>query len=149
MQGQELRDEIARMLKALRKAGYENRYLARHKYFTSYKCDNAQDALAWAIYDNQVTVKELKDFLNEVPDDLLVDFWYDEDYGSTTISFNTEVKISDENWYNKINELHRQLLIKNKQQEKELQLEPIRKKILNKEELTEKELDFLFNKGIN
>ena len=146
MQGQELRDEIARMLKALRKAGYKNHQLIRHKYFTSYKCDNAQDALAWAIYDNQVTAKELKAFLNEVPDDLLVDFWYDEDYGSTTISFNSEVKVADETWYNNVNEVYKHLLTIQKQQEKELQLEPIRKKVLNKEELTEKELDFLFNK---
>lgn len=146
MHGQELRDEIARMLKALRKAGYKNHKLIRHKYFTSYKCDNAQDALVWVVYDYQVTVKELKDFLSEVPDDLLVDFWYDEDYGSTTISFNSEVKVPDETWYNKVNELHKRLLTDKKQQEKELQLEPIRKKVINKEELTIQELDFLFNK---
>lgn len=146
MQGQELRDEIARMLKALRKAGYENRYLVRHKYYSTYKCSNGQDALAWTIYNEQVTVGELKKFLNGVTDDLFVDFWYDEDYGGYTLSFNTETKVSDETWYNKVNELHKQLLTKQKQQEKELQLEPIRKKVLNKEELTTRELDFLFNK---
>lgn len=147
MQGQELRDEIARMLKALRKAGYENHQLVRHKYYSTYKCSNGQDALEWTIYDNEVTVGQLKKFIDGVPDNLLINLNYDDMmFDSYTISFSTEVKVADETWYNKVNELHKQLLTKQKQQEKELQLEPIRKKVLNKEELTQKELDFLFNK---
>ena len=146
MQGQELRDEIARILKALRKAGYKNGYLVRHKYYSTYKCSNGQDALAWTIYNNEATVEELKKFLNEVPNDLLIDLYYDEDYGGTTLSFKSEVKIADEYWYIKLETFYSNLRYKQKQQEKELQLEPIRKKVLNKEELTEKELDFLFNK---
>lgn len=146
MQGQELRDEIAMMLKALRKANYENFDLVRQKFHIAYKCSNNQDALAWNIYEQAVTVKELTAFLDEVPDDLFVRLEHDYEYGGTTISFTSEEKETDEYWHTKLTRFYNQLLYKKKQQEKELQLEPIRKKVINKEGLTIQELDFLFNK---
>lgn len=149
MQGQELRDEIAMMIKALRKAGHKNSQIARHKYYSVYKCDNGQNALAWIIHNHYVTVKELKAFLKEVPDDLVVNLEDNNAYdncGGTYLSFLSLEKVQDESWYNTVNTFYKRLLAKQKQQEKELQLEPIRKKVLNKEKLTEKEMDFLFNK---